>query len=477
MPLPNVQLEIDLNARNGTIRPLHGVNLGPIQMNGWADASALFKEMAIPHTRLHDCPYAVPETVDVHSIFPIFDADPRDPKNYRFAITDDYIQAILDTGSQIIYRLGETIEHYTRNKYFVHPPRDFEKWAEICVNIIRHYNEGWAKGFHHNIRYWEIWNEPWLQPNCWTGKDEDYFRLYEVAAKAIKRHNPKLLVGGPSSAGSGPRDFGERLLKHCRRTGAPLDFYTWHCYALDPVPIVEQSVEIREMLVRNGFAKAECHLNEWNYLPAEAWLFNSPKKNPDCIRRAVEEISGIQGAVFTAATLALMQDGPLDVANYYWARGDYWGLLDSYGAPRKNYYAFKAFRSMLDTPQRAKTTVNHALKGYALLAGTSPVPSLARRGADLASREPPPYPSLSRRGARLPRAGVMLANCRARETDFALTIKRWPWKGKAVCKRYLLDYDRNLNLVGEDRLEGRTNTVNLCMPAPALCYLAVTPER
>ena len=37
------------------------------------------------------------------------------------------------------------------------------------------------------------------------------------------------------------------------------------------------------------------------------------------------------------------------------------------------------------------------------------------------------------------RAGVLLANFRAREADFALTFKGWPWKGGAVCTRYLLD--------------------------------------
>src|SRR6516164_1813927 len=144
MPLPSARLEVDFGSASGAIRPLNGVNGGPLMMNGWLDLSATYKELAFPLTRLHDCPYAVPETVDVHSIFPIFDADPLDPNNYRFAMTDDYIQAILDTGSQVVYRLGESIEHYTRRRYHVHPPKDFAKWAQVCVNIVRHYNQGWA---------------------------------------------------------------------------------------------------------------------------------------------------------------------------------------------------------------------------------------------------------------------------------------------------------------------------------------------
>jgi hypothetical protein len=138
MPTPVVNLDIDLGTPAGEIKPLHGVNLGPLHANGWLDTSATYRRLSFPYTRLHDCPYAVPETVDVHSIFPIFDADPQ--------------------------------------------------------------------------------------------------------------------------------------------------------------VIPEESVKVRELLAGHGFERTESHLNEWNYLPAEGWLFNSPEKDPACIRRAVEEISGVPGA-------------------------------------------------------------------------------------------------------------------------------------------------------------------------------------
>lgn len=162
-------MSVDFGAEKGEIKKVNGVNLGPITMNGFLDLSDGHKQLKFPQTRLHDCPYSVPETVDVHSIFPFFDADEDDPANYRFRMTDDYIQSIIDVGSGIVYRLGETIEHYKRRQYFVHPPKNYAKWARICIRIIKHYNEGWADGFHHGIKYWEIWNEPWLPPKCWTG--------------------------------------------------------------------------------------------------------------------------------------------------------------------------------------------------------------------------------------------------------------------------------------------------------------------
>ena len=450
MPIKTVSLDVDLGEKNGEIKPLHGVNLGPISNAGWTDNSNMFKEMAFPYARLHDCPAAVAETVDVHSIFPLFDLDENDPRNYRFAITDDYIQSIIDTGCGIVYRLGESLEHFTRRKYFVHPPKDFDKWAAICVNIIRHYNEGWADGFHHGIRYWEIWNEPWLQPLGWTGSDQDYYRLYETAAKAIKAHDPNLMVGGPTASGSAaPNKFEIGFLEHCRATGAPLDFYSWHIYTGEPVRITDRAKLVKELLAQYGYNETESHLNEWNCRPAGGFPSDSvTQKNPELVRSGFEEVIGIQGAAFDAAVLIYMQDCQIDVANFYWVFGG-WpsGLVDLYGVRQKTYYAFKAFRALLDTPHRVRTTESDPHTGYALLAGV---------GDD-------------------PRAEVLLSNCRARESDFAVTFGNWPWTGKALCRCYLLDHDRDLALVGESVLDEDNPTVSFSMPAPGVCRMTLEP--
>ena len=35
--------------------------------------------------------------------------------------------------------------------------------GEVCKHIVMHYNDGWNDGYHYNIAYWEIWNEPDLE--------------------------------------------------------------------------------------------------------------------------------------------------------------------------------------------------------------------------------------------------------------------------------------------------------------------------
>ena len=114
----------------------------------------------IPLTRLHDAPLEVrgQRLVDVSCVFPLFHLDPQDPKTTISPRRTTISRNCLNYGSKVLYRLGESIDH-SKNRRRVFPPKDFDKWADICINIIRHYNEGWADGFHDNIEYWEIWNE------------------------------------------------------------------------------------------------------------------------------------------------------------------------------------------------------------------------------------------------------------------------------------------------------------------------------
>ncbi len=204
------------------------------KFGGW---HLFLAEAGFPVARLHDVRWPSPDACDVSTIFPLAHLDPDDPKNYLFAKTDDYLAAILAAKSKIVYRLGQSIEPWS--KYHTHPPRDMDRFARVCVNIIRHYNDGWADGFHHGITHWEIWNEPDMKlPLMWLGSQEDYFRLYETVARAIKAHDPKLKVGGPALT-SMSSDWARPFVAHCRDRKLPLDFFSFHVYSAKPQVLVD----------------------------------------------------------------------------------------------------------------------------------------------------------------------------------------------------------------------------------------------
>jgi xylan 1,4-beta-xylosidase len=117
-----------------------------------------------------------------------------------------------------------------------HPPKDYEKWEALI--------EAWAR--HSGERYgverasswlWELWNEP--ESPYWRGTREEYFRLYDHFAAAVKRALPKARVGGPHVTDPGWKNgdvFLQAFLEHCRSgrnaatggVGAPLDFVAFH---------------------------------------------------------------------------------------------------------------------------------------------------------------------------------------------------------------------------------------------------------
>ncbi len=399
-------LHVDFSRTNGVFRSLHGLNKGPLVAGGLVDLTAAQRALGVPFIRLHDCHWPNPDVVDIHAVFPDFAADPARPESYRFARTDEYLAAIRATGAGIIYRLGESIEH-TRIKRFVHPPPDSAKWAAICLGLIRHYNEGWADGFHYGINYWEIWNEPENRPAMWTGSDADYFALYETAARAIKAHNPNLKVGGPAVGDTGhfvgsrfvASAFLTNFLGFCREHQAPLDFFSWHCYTDDPAELTARAKAIRACLDDHSFSATESHLNEWNYLPGKDW--GPLSVSAPAVRRQqfFDEMAGPEGAAFLVTALLELQDAPVDQCNFYHGEAGPFGIFTDAGLPRENYFGLLAFRELLNTPFRVEAKGGQPGK-LAVAAGVS---------------------------ADRTRAAVLISNFAGAESDYRLNVEHLPW--------------------------------------------------
>ena len=369
-PEPNLQymVTVDFGEKTGKIlKPVNGINNGPISrssVGGTIDLSEDYAELDIPYIRLHDTNYPSFNTVDISCIFPNFDADEKNPDNYLFHHTDELLLAIHQLGAGVIYRLGESIDG-TVYKRHARAPKDFAKWSRICANIIRHYNEGWANGFHLDIEYWEIWNEPdiltddWAKNAMWAYSDPyDYFNLYLTASKFLKKEFPAIKIGGYAACGfhdNTPKhfEFFTRFLDMVKSENAPLDFFSWHVYpTFDTEKIPEKAYIVREELDKRGFTKTISVFDEWNITGFEGstenpWphLGRSDIEGRKMRKAVFENKKNMCGASFVAAHFIIMNDIPIDIAAYYdgQPRLTWCGLWDVYGIPQKTFYAFKAY--------------------------------------------------------------------------------------------------------------------------------------
>ncbi len=351
----------------GVIKPLHAVNNGPTNLENSSSLSfdrisrgnaADFRKAGIPYARTHDASfypkYGLEHTVDVVAIFPDFDADPYDPASYDFTCTDHYLDMIAGADCKVFYRLGHRIEHEIK-KYGTLPPKDFHKWAVICEHIIRHVNEGWADGAHRNIEYWEIWNEPDLDPDdaenkrTWGGTKAQFFEFYHIAATHLKACFPHLKIGGPALAGK--LDWAEDFLAQLK---APLDFFSWHVYAHTMQKIADKAASVRTLLDKYGFTDIESILNEWNYVLG--W-------NGDDIVYSYINNKRIKGASFNLAAMSVGQAGSIDMMMYYDARPTAWnGLFDFQQIGKFTTTAYHSF-PMFNTLYRLGTAVETAFEG------------------------------------------------------------------------------------------------------------------
>ena len=350
----------------GKIKPLNSMCCAPYSTSFGTNQKYIedfFKAGNIPFCRLHDCcgGYGGAYFVDVPNIFRDFGADENNPANYDFHYTDEYISAIQSTGCEAYYRLGVTIEWGTK-KYSSVPPADFEKWARICEHIVMHYNEGWADGFHYNLSYWEIWNEPENPGNefgksQWTGTKEQFYKLYESTSKHLKKRFPNLKVGGYGGCGfytltrtDIPDSYSEFIpfftdfLEYTKENGCPLDFYSWHIYTSDIGELTTHAKYARETLDKYGFQKTECHLNEWNIgIEGQSFILKHTAA----------------GAAFAAAVMCTLQDtNYADMAMYYCfsLNARYNGLFDQNdNSVCPPWYSFEAFGKLYELGSAVET--------------------------------------------------------------------------------------------------------------------------
>lgn len=352
----------------GKIKKVNGGNLAPPlteETQPECNIRQAYAQMNIPVARLHDAPFENGglRLVDLPLIFCNMNASADDPANYYFEQTDDYIRNCIESGTAVYYRLGTSIEHSVK-KYFVHPPGDVNKWIDVASNIIRHYTEGKWDGFHYTIEYWEIWNEPDLGAQMWTGSLDEFNAFYVKVATELKKRFPHLKIGGPGHC-SGAESNVKSFLSYCRKKKAPLDFYSYHLYPSDDKDILEHPALIRTWLDESGYSKTELHVNEWHYNPSGPtfWTFDRYKQG-----KRLQSARGTEGAAFINTILIGWQDTPVDLGCYYTVTGTRWGVFED-RKPTKSYYGMKAFGEIIRFDNRLLLEATNLPEGSRSLAG------------------------------------------------------------------------------------------------------------
>lgn len=350
------------------IRPLLGVNVGPVPAGepGNADVTAGYQQIGVTMIRTHD--FYGP--LDMAVMYPDRRADPGDPNSYDLTQSDAVFAAILEGGFEPYLRLGDS----WNNAAPPEGPEQRANWVRAAVEVVRHYREGQWDGFHSDLRYVEIWNEPefrqfWPEPHT----REEFLQLYAETARALKQAFPDLQVGGPGFTPAGAlvaqgNRYVYEFLDYMQAEQVPLDFLSWHMYGNDVGDFAAAAGFYRDLLDEYGYGETSLHVSEWN-----TGINDSMEQQ----ERVALRLGGRGSAVLTAAWITLQEQG---IAQAFFYRGTdsnaadptWYGLFYADGRPKRIALAFSLWAELVDHPDKLQlitTPDNSSEKGLWLLAG------------------------------------------------------------------------------------------------------------
>lgn len=360
-------ITIDLAQELGPIRLTVGTNGGPISLfKPNVSYNNLYHTLGVQAIRTHD--YYGP--CDWSTIFPNWLANTNDPSSYNFGSTDTVIANIINNGFKVLFRLGPswrgknpaftndppgTIRDGSAKIIHVADTTDFKKFAEICKHIIMHYNDGWANGFHYNINHWEVWNEPSLSSQFWSGTSLQFQQMFVIVLKTLKAYNPNLQLGGPGQEGNVSLQYERNLIVYCQINNTPLDFYSYHSYGgekeyITPWRIASRALDIRSLLDNSGYQNTKIVCDEFN-AGVNEWNFSN---------------SG-RGAAFHASALAYMVFNGLDAGYNYRSDDHPLGFITNTGVLKIAGESYKAWKILTALPIRVSSSGSDTL-GFTVIA-------------------------------------------------------------------------------------------------------------
>ncbi|MBQ5945958.1 glycoside hydrolase [Massilia sp. ST3] len=292
MTLPAAQAQdrtiaIDARAVQGPLNQMHKLVIGAGRANeglraDWQQQLAEIKRDAgFQYIRMHGL---LTDDMGVYKV------DAQGKEQYNFQYIDALYDYLLGIGVKPFVELGfmpaamasgdKTIFWWKGN---VTPPRSYEKWETLIRKLTEHWTERYGA---EEVASWyfEVWNEPNLD-GFWAGTQDEYFKLYAHAARAIKSVNPRYRVGGPATAGAA---WIPELIAYAGKNQTPLDFVSTHSYGVnqgfldefgttgtvlstDEWAVSNDVLKNRKEIAASGMPKLELHYTEWSssYTPSD----------------------------------------------------------------------------------------------------------------------------------------------------------------------------------------------------------------
>ena len=294
----------------------------------------------------------------------VYKIDAQGKEQYNFQYIDALFDYLLSIGIKPFVELGfmpnamasgtKTIFWWRGN---VTPPRDYGQWERLIEALARHWTERYGK---QEVASWyfEVWNEPNLD-GFWAGTQDEYFRLYAHAARAIKRVDPSYRVGGPATAGAA---WIPEMIAYADKNKVPLDFVSTHSYGVgegyldefgtkgtilsrDDMAVAADVLKNRREIAASSMPKLELHYTEWSssYTPADP-THDSYHQAAYILKKLKQSSGAVQSMSYWVFTDIFEEPGPRFEAFH----GGF-GLMNTQGIKKQAYFAYQFLNQLGQT--------------------------------------------------------------------------------------------------------------------------------
>lgn len=291
----------------------------------------------------------------------VYKVDAQGREQYNFQYIDALYDYLLSIGVKPFVELGfmpsgmasgdKTIFWWRGN---VTPPRSYEKWEKLIKALTQHWTDRYGQA-EVATWYFEVWNEPNLD-GFWAGTQDEYFKLYAHAARAIKSVSPAYRVGGPATAGGA---WIPETIAYADKNGVPLDFVSTHSYGVnqgfldeygttgtvlskDEFAVASDVHRNRKEIAASTMPKLDLHYTEWSssYTPSDP-IHDSYHQSAYILQKLKQVGSAAQSMSYWVFTDIFEEAGPRFEAFH----GGF-GLMNTQGIKKPAYFAYQFLNAL-----------------------------------------------------------------------------------------------------------------------------------
>lgn len=313
----------------------------------------------------------------------VYKVDAQGREQYNFQYIDALYDYLLSVGVKPFVELGfmpaamasgeKTIFWWRGN---VTPPRSYEKWEKLVKALTQHWTERYGQKEVASW-YFEVWNEPNLD-GFWAGTQDEYFKLYAHAARAIKSVSADYRVGGPATAGAA---WIPETIAYAAKHDVPLDFVSTHTYGVeqgfldefgthgtvlskDAGSISNDVLKNRREIAASSKPRLPLHYTEWSssYTPSDP-THDSYHQAAYILQKLKQVGDAAQSMSYWVFTDIFEEAGPRFEAFH----GGF-GLMNTQGIKKSAYFAYQFLNQL-----GPKTLANGDEQSIATVDGTGNV--------------------------------------------------------------------------------------------------------